>query len=550
MKICRSATILGLLFFLLFLSATASAEESIEIRVKKGENLYTVCQDFLENIEDWRQVARINGIKNPHRIYPGQKLIIPLRLTRGVPVDGIVTFITGEVSVISSGSQEWQTLRLNDRIAQGNRIQTGETGAVEITFENDFTVFLRSKTTIEVTATRKKGALYLLYRLFLRTGKVVSRLKQISGKESRLEIQTPSAVATPRGTAFRSAVDAEATTRIEVLNGEVLVWGTQRTVEINAGEGTRVEKDKDPVKPRKLLSPPSPLDLWSLYRAMPLEFRFEQVEGASLYRIMLARDKEFKVLIRNKVIKPYDRLQIGGIEDGTYFLQSRSIDDIGLEGISLKPVEVRVRVNPLPPFTQSPENGAEFREKSIRFQWLNASQAVRYHLQVAEDPGFNSIIENRPDIDGVSHKIGNLNYKTYYFRVCSIAADGYQGIWSDTLHFTIIPPPPSPPLEQPQMGDRELRIRWPGQGNGVSYHFQMSKDQAFKNMVVEKRLAEPQINLEKPRYPGTYYVRVRSIDAQGYAGSFSEPQSFDVTSKLLDVTMGIIGLIALLIIVL
>ena len=138
--------------------------------------------------------------------------------------------------------------------------------------------------------------------------------------------------------------------------------------------------------------------------------------------------------------------RIIGIDDGTYYLQTRSIDDIGLEGLSSTPKEVKVRVNPLPPFIQSPDDGAEYREKTVPLTWLEVKQAVKYHVQVAEDPAFAKIVEDVPDMSGTSHQTGNLDYKTYYFHVRSIAADGYQGVWSDTLHFTIVPPPPSPPL--------------------------------------------------------------------------------------------------------
>ena len=115
------------------------------------------------------------------------------------------------------------------------------------------------------------------------------------------------------------------------------------------------------------------------------------------------------------------------------------------------------------------------REKTVQFEWLKVTKAVRYHLQVAEDRKFQAIVADAKDITSVSHKMGSLDFKTYYFRVSSIAADGYQGIWSDTLSFTIIPPPPSPPVEKPEMGDKELRVRWRNLGDGITYHFQMAK---------------------------------------------------------------------------
>ena len=550
MPICRIALFLGLLFLLPPLAECASDDQFVEIVVKKGESLYHICELFLENPQDWRQVASVNRLQNPERIHPGQKLVIPVRLLRGVPVDGVVTFITGDVSIKENRTQAWQSLHLNDRVVQGNWVQTGPNGAVEMTFEHEFTVFLRPDTVVEISAARKKGALFLLYRLFLGAGKAISRLQKITGKESRYEIRTPSAVAAPRGTEFRTAVDSEVNTRLEVLAGEVGVRAAKKAVDIKTGEGTLVKKGMPPSAPRKLLPPPALRDFQPLYRTLPLEFRLEKVAGARSYRIMIARDQVFKDVVVDRVVGPQVTPRISGIDDGTYYLQTRSIDDIGLEGISSTPKEVKVRVNPLPPFIQSPDDGAEYREKTVPLKWLEVKQAVNYHLQVAEDPAFAIIVEDVPNVSGTSLQAENLDYKTYYFHVRSIAADGYRGLWSDTLHFTIVPPPPSPPLEKPEMGDKELRIRWQNLGDRTTYHFQMAKDQEFETVLTDEKLAEPEITLDKPHESGTYYVRTSAIDADGYEGEFSEPQSFKVLSDYRYVPLGFMTIFILLLIVL
>jgi len=550
MLILRNTLILSIIFFLLPLAVSADDDHSIEFVVKKGDNLYKICEKILENPEDWRWVAMVNRINNPRRIFPGQKLIIPARLLRGIPIDGLVTFIKDVVSIKLTGAEEWKKLHLNDKITQGSWIRTSEQGTIEISFENDFSILLRPNTTIEITAARKKSAIYLMYKLFLEIGKAISKIKQSTGKETRFEIQTPSAVAAPRGTEFRAGVDTDVTTRLEVLAGKLDVQAAKKKVEVKAGEGTVVKKDKAPAIPKKLLHPPPLTNLQPLYRTMPLEFQFESIPGAASYRIMLARDKTFKDVVKDKVIKPQDTLKIGGVEDGRYFLQSRSIDDLGLEGPALEPVEIKVRINPLPPFIQSPSDGADLREKTVRFEWLNVAKAVRYHLQVAEDRKFQIIVADAKDITSVSHKIDGLDFKTYYFRVSSVAADSYKGIWSDTLSFNIIPPPPAPPVEEPQIDENKIRIRWRDLGAGITYHLQMAKDDAFKEILVDEKLERPEITLEKPADAGKYYIRTSAVDTEGYEGDFSEPQSFEVKGKFPYLPAGITVLIILAIIVL
>jgi hypothetical protein len=59
-------------------------------------------------------------------------------------------------------------------------------------------------------------------------------------------------------------------------------------------------------------------------------------------------------------------------------------------------------------------------------------------VQLAEDEGFNKVIENRDDIMVTEYEIAGLNSKAYFFRISSIAKDDYQGEWSDVLSFTIV----------------------------------------------------------------------------------------------------------------
>ena len=203
----------------------------------------------------------------------------------------MVTFVKGDVSIKLKDTEEWKSLHLNDRINQGDRIRTGAIGGIEISFGDEFSIFLRPDTTLGITAARKKSAIYLMYKLFLDIGKTISKIKQSTGKETRFEIQTPSAVAAARGTEFRAVVDSDVTTRLEVLAGKVDVQAAKQKVEVKAGEGTVVKKGKAPAIPKRLVLPPPLTNFQPLYRTMPLDFRFKSIPGATSYRVMLARDK-------------------------------------------------------------------------------------------------------------------------------------------------------------------------------------------------------------------------------------------------------------------
>jgi len=516
------------LLILLIFPISYAAEENFELKVVKGDKLINICQKYLEDPQKWKEVAAINKLKNPDLIYPGQKLIIPVHLLKGTPWDARVSFIKGEVLIQEKGKEEWIGLNLNDLVKQGSTIKTGDKSAVEITFEDGASFYLRSNTTLGLTTAQKKGDFYTARKLFLQKGNTILRSVPPSGARSRSEVVTQNAVAGVRGTDFRASVDQDETTRMEVLHGAIELEAKKQKVEVKEGEGSLVKKGEPPLKPRKLLPAPAPVDLELLYKSMPISIKFTSVEKAVFYRIMLARDKEIKDIVYEKVIKPAEKFLLTGIEDGLYYLQSQSIDDLGIEGFPSPPVELRIRLNPLPPYIESPTRDAELKKKSVTFKWLKVADAVKYHLQIATESEFKTLIIDKKDIKDTEFIAENLEFRRYWFRLRSIAADGYAGLWSDPLGFTILPPPPAPPLEKPAVGKDEITIRWRDLGKGIHYEFQMAKDGDFQQILHEQKVEKPEITLPKPKEIGTYYVRTKAIDPDGYAGDFSAPQSFEI----------------------
>ena len=159
-------------------------------------------------------------------------------------------------------------------------------------------------------------------------------------------------------------------------------------------------------------------------------------EGAVSYRALLSKDSDFKDIVKEKTLNPGEPFMIYDINDGTYFLQVRGIDGLGLEGLPSDTSVIKIRINPLPPIIESPVGGLVYKDGTLTFKWLKVNDAVQYHIQIAEDKNFNKTIVNRTDIKDTGVKIQDLEIRTYYFRVRSVAADNYQGEWSDILSFS------------------------------------------------------------------------------------------------------------------
>ena len=392
---------------------------------------------------------------------------------------------------------------------------TEKASAQQSCVECSDSIFMKSDTTLGITTSEKRGRSYSANNLYLAIGRVITKLKKVTGSDSRVNINTPSAIASVRGTEFRVSADEEASTRTEVLTGTVKVSAMETTVRLNEGEGTYVQKGAAPVSPRKLLLPPRPVDLKPIYKELPLKFSFEEMNGLSSVRGLLTKDEEGRNIVDEKVVEPKEPLEFINLPDGTYYLFSQGIDELGIEGFQSQPYEVRLRANPLPPLIQTKGNEVEFMSRTGRFTWLKVEDAAMYHIQVAQDSEFTAIKEERLDHKGESYETGVLDYGTYYFRISSIAADGYEAGWSETVPFRLIPPPPAPPLDKPMVGEKEVSLQWRSLGEGITYHFQMAKDGEFKEILVDKNLDKPEVTLQKPKESGAYYVHTSSIDERG-----------------------------------
>lgn len=549
-KILQLFFFLMAVIWLLHQPVQADEEKTIEIRVLKNDYLISICQKYLDNPNHWPVIARINRLKNENLIYPDQKLLIPVRLLKGLPFNGRVFFIKGDVTVRSDPESDWKALKADDPVQQGNSIRTGSESAVEIVFEDGTFFFQRPETVLDIHTTQTKTDNSIWQRLILRGGQLLLNIRRISGQDSRLEIQTPAAVAAARGTDFRVSVDSRENVTSEVLEGKVDIQALNRMVALQEGEGTRVDKGKPPLKPRKLLSPPIPVDIKAIYQMMPFRIGFQNIEGALDYRIMISIDTEGKNVIYEKVLDTDEFLEVFGLDDGEYYLHGTSIDDIGIEGFSSAGKKFQVRVNPVPPFIQNPAEGVQYKGRSLGIRWLNVAQAIRYGIEIGRNRDFSDEATIKIETANTWHNQTFQDFGTYYLRFRSIAADGFKGIWSDTISFTMVAVP-VPGMETPEVNDNELRIRWKDQGEDMTYRCQIARDRDFLNPEIEKIVDMPEIAIPKPAKSGLYYVRTSTIDPEGYESDFSEPQTFEIRNdKNKWVAIGTYGVMVLLILIL
>jgi hypothetical protein len=214
------------------------------------------------------------------------------------------------------------------------------------------------------------------------------------------------------------------------------------------------------------------------------------------------------------------------IPDGRYELRVRAIDASGLEGRDTRAGFV-LKARPEPPFAAAPAPKARTIDETVRLAWTRNATAAGVRLQVADTPDFAQPRVDLKDMDASEARIA-LPLGTHHWRVASLLASGDQGPFSDAQSFTRIAPPAAPPPAEPTPQADGLLLRWPaGDLAGSRWQVQVARDAAFAQTVRDETVAEPQLLLRDPP-SGAYFLRVKTIDADGFAGPYGQTQQIDV----------------------
>lgn len=497
-------------------TAVAGTEALQRYTIVSGDTLIAIAGRMLENPHDWPKLQRHNRIADPYRLRPGSVISIPAEWLRREPAPGRVVAATGRVS---AGDR---ALVAGDPVGTGDQVVTGEQSFVTIELVDGSRLTLQPSSRLKVERmVRLPGTTRAETRLRLEKGRVESSVRKDRDARPRYIVDTPGATVGVRGTTFRVATTGDATLRAEVDAGEVGVTRHgMRAVAVPAGFGILTAPGRL-AAPVALLPAPDLSALPALQERPLVRFPLPPLAGARSYRAQVT-DRQGRILSEDLATRPEARF--AGLADGEYTLRVRGIDGAGLEGTNAE-LGFRLKARPEPPFATSPIAGRKLRGSTATLSWSHADGAARYRIQLAADAGFASPLA---DIDGVEGTrivpLPTLAPGDYVWRARSVRADGDVGPWGDPQPFALRALPADP--EPPAIGKDSIDFAWPAEP-GQTFLFQLARDEGFADILSEQTLGQPRTTVARPE-PGTYFLRVRAIDADGFVGPFTATQKFIV----------------------
>ena len=487
-------------------------------RIERGDTLI----GLLRPGADWRPVQRMNRIADPRRLQPGKVIRIPTRLLREQPTVAEVVHAHGDVRVVRAPSASPEALAGGATVAAGDAVHTGSQSSVTLRFADGSRLLLRPNSSLRLDRLMR-SANGASTGLSLDVGAADSEVfKMTVPGPRRYEIRTPQAILGVRGTEFRTRVDGDAT-RVEVLEGRVAALKGGQEAGVSSGEG--VVADGGSVKREALPAAPRLADVPARIERMPLRVGWSTPDARQVRAQVLTADDPPKLVLDGVFDAPPARWA-EDIPDGRYALRVRAIGASGLEGPDAQASFV-LKARPEPPFIRAPVAQARTIDETALLAWSLNVSAPRVRLQVSDTADFAQPRIDRADLSSTDERVP-LVLGTQHWRLASIRPDGDQGPFGDAQSVTRVPPPPAPQQQPPQATPEGLVLRWqPADVPGATWRVQLARDAGFEQMVRDEAVSEPQLLLRDPP-SGEYFLRVQTVDADGFVGPFGDVQRVKV----------------------
>lgn len=337
------------------------AVETFEYVIQPGDTCSRIARLHFGDRRRWDLIHEFNprlGPKLPHRLVPGETLILP----RAVPGDGDrpaarVTEMHETVEARRPTDESWNAAWVGLGLYRDWRVHTLDTSTAELTFRDLTVLRMRPETLVIVYGETAGRARRRTSRARLESGALRTRLAEIAGV--RAVVEGPTSETRLSGGEALLSVDEAGTSRIANHDGQpAVVVATDvksKPVRVRAGMGTRVDRGQAPTPPRPLPATPA----WTAGPRVFATFggaggdiaaEWAPVTGAAAYRVEVAREPDGTgVVAVAQTPASTLRFEARSFPPGTWFARVAAVDDDRFESRPSAAVELQVAAIELVP---------------------------------------------------------------------------------------------------------------------------------------------------------------------------------------------------------
>jgi hypothetical protein len=357
-----------------------SAEEFQNVFIKPGDTLWSISSVYLKDPKKWSELLKYNKLPSSDLsvALPGMALKVPVNLIKEQYRAAKLVYYINDVLLRKGGAADWKSVSMGMSLYRNDTLRTTVDARADVKFHTGELLNLYPNSIAVLRPPEKKADVELM----------AGELRGV-----RARIITASARVTPRtkDTEFGAKIKEDMTTLVQVYKGLVDVEAQGKAVEVPEGFASEVKIDMPPSKPVKL--PPLP----------------EFAEGSQ------AR------LAKSGV--PQIRM------DGTKFsLGMKTMSSISRNGRDGRLVGPETDMRGLPEVGVGNANAKGIDANEIAKLISVANPVQAYHLQIARDQNFVSMVLNRNfDAFDEVDLTEMMPPGAYWMRVSYIDLLGFEG---------------------------------------------------------------------------------------------------------------------------
>lgn len=474
--------------------------------LRPGESFSEVAGDLLSSQYGPGRLLQYNDIDNAATLGEGDRIRIPLVWLKRQPDPARVASVSGAVQLISGVDGQKRPLIPDALIRVGDEIiSSAGTATIELADGSEVRLSPESRLIFNrLTQYGRSGMIDT--RLRLNRGEIHTRVKPVIEGGSRFEIETPSAVAAVRGTAFALQTSASGTS-LQVTRGVVDFGAPGKVRRIPAGYGASVSTDgSHSLSIRQLPPAPQVNPLPPLLTSLPTELTWAPsrapMHQLDIFESGTGRWVESRAVTGND----YD---ISLLDNGRYEIHLAALDARGIAGMpAVVPVEVGLQARKAD--LVSPADGGSVNDDMPEFRWtLNGSNEVA-RVEIAEEESFRELVtasEWAPETSALPAR--PLSPGQYYWRVVT-EAGGTSVATTEPRKLVVNGTLPPVRIISINYLDSQVRVFWEKVETASNYRLQLSEEPTFSNIIKEATLPETTAALRL--IPGRrYFVRLKAL---------------------------------------
>lgn len=539
----------SLIFGIAFLFNSIETASAVENKpwvyvVTNGDSLWNITTKFLTKIDYYTQLQQLNNIKYPKKMKPGSVIRIPMEWIKHTPASAQVSFIQGQSQLFRN--KELIALTPSTILVLGDEVRTGDKGSATVLFADGSEMVLFKNTIVSFDHLSAYGETGMVdTRVRVLQGKVETNAQKNKGPGSRLDISTPSAISSVRGTVYRVSNTEENISTVEVLEGTVEVAGEKpdNSIKVAIGQGTRIEKGQEPTPPSPLLSAPTILTTKTFFEQTPV-ITWVKVNKAQHYNIQVSSQNNFKSILWSE-LTTNNSIELPEFTDGHYYYRITATDLLGIEGFASQK-KLTIDLSPkAPKLINTPQRILNDQLLSV-LRWESSSdKADSYKIELAKDEMFTQLALTKTITSTELSLPQNLAFGDYFWRVYSIKGSGENvdtGPASSPLPFnlsTIIAPPEC----SLTVSEDTINIRWFPIKKNQTITIETAEDTTFT-----QSLKTHQFNSDTPSFDFKSNEEVFVRCKLGLTDSIIESQWSDV-QQISSIDKGILSMFGFLLLV-